>query len=268
MEMTRVRMTFRLLAMLAAIAMPVIGADDLKSYLAAVGEKLDPRAVVALNRLDGTGRQLLAARSYLRNADGLADDWSWSQQQIDAYQGSPAQQRLNHEIDRVRREFESKNRGFTLFVNPQIRSLDVQIEHWNSNRSVAVAAEELLAAATTFLATGAIPEASTAAGRDSFAKFLLSYTPARSPSIAAPGLSRHGQLRAVDFQISRDGNIVAGSDTEIIESVWLRAGWRDKLAAAVIASGAQFVGPLEEPDEPWHYTYCERGSALCHTQLP
>ena len=36
---------------------------------------------------------------------------------------------------------------------------------------------------------------------------------------------------------------------------WLADGWRDKLSAAVIASGAEFVGPLEKPDEPWHYSY-------------
>ncbi|MBK6740384.1 MAG: hypothetical protein IPG64_22370 [Haliea sp.] len=62
-------------------------------------------------------------------------------------------------------------------------------------------------------------------------------------------------MRAVDFQIVRDGQTVAATDTHDIERDWIQAGWRDKLAAAVIASGAQFVGPMEKPDEPWHYTY-------------
>ncbi len=244
-----------LFAFSVAFAIPAVGADDVTSYLAAIDEKLDTRAVEAINRLDGTGRQLLAARSYLRNSDRLADDWSWSRQQIDAFQGSCVQKQLNAEIDRVRQEFESKNPGYTLFVNPEIRSLDIQIEHWNRYASVAELANELLVAASSFLASGAIPEADTDAGRDSFAKFLMAYVPERAPSIAAPGLSLHGQMRAVDFQVARDDEIVAGPDIGTIERDWLQAGWRDKLAAAVIISGAKFVGPLEQPDEPWHYTY-------------
>ena len=92
-------------------------------------------------------------------------------------------------------------------------------------------------------------------GRDSFANFLLEHSPLPAPTIAAPGLSPHGQMRAVDFHVESDGSTVAGPDTQTIESIWLAAGWRDKLSAAVIASGAEFVGPLEKPDEPWHYSY-------------
>ncbi len=249
--------TSKLIGLLAALAfaLPAVSAGDLAAYLAAVSSKLDPRAAEAIVRLDGTGRQLLAARSYLRSGESLRDRWSWSQQQIDDYQGSPAQAQLNTEIARVRLEFELENPGFTLFANPQVRSLDVQIEHWNSNASVAEAAEELLVAATAFLAPGAIADANTPIGRDSFANFLLAHTPVPAPTIAAPGLSPHGQMRAVDFHIETAGNTVAGPDTQTIESVWLAAGWRDKLSAAVIASGAEFVGPLEKPDEPWHYGY-------------
>ena len=257
MEAVPVRKTFRLIGMLAALAfaMPAIGADDLAAYLAAVSSKLDPRAAEALVRLDGTGRQLLAARSYLRSGESLSERWSWSQQQIDDYQGSPAQAQLDAEITRVRLEFELENPGFTLFVNPGVRSLDVQIEHWNSNASVAEAAEELLLAANAFLVSGTIAEANTPVGRDAFANFLLAHTPLPAPTIAAPGLSPHGQMRAVDFHIETAGQTVAGPDTQTIESVWLAEGWRNKLSAAVIASGAEFVGPLEKPDEPWHYSY-------------
>ena len=62
-------------------------------------------------------------------------------------------------------------------------------------------------------------------------------------------------MRAVDFHVESGGNTVAGPDTQTIGTAWLEAGWRDKLSAAVIASGAEFVGPLEKPDEPWHYSY-------------
>lgn len=250
---TRVIKAF--LAVLFAFAMPAGANDLLSSYLAAIDRKLDSRAVEALDKITGADRQLLAARSYLRNADQLADNWSWSKQQIEYYQGSPAQQALDAGIERVRVEFESRNPGFTLFVNPQVRSLDEQIEKWNSSRSVGDAGAELLLATTRFLVSGGVPSASTPAGGDSFANFLLNYVPMREATIAAPGLSLHGQMRAVDFLVKRDGAVVAGPDTATIEDVWLNGGWRDKLAAAVIASGATFTGPLEKPDEPWHYTY-------------
>lgn len=250
-------MISKLLFILALVAcpLPALGANDVTSCLTAVAARLDPRVAEVINRLDGTGRQLLAARSYLRSADDLVDRWSWSQQQIDAYPGSPAQQQLDVEIDRVRRSFELRNPGFSLLVNPEVRSLDVQIEKWNNNRSVAAAAQELLVAATTFLASAASTKANVPGDCDHFANFLVAYVPPSAATIAAPGLSSHGQMRAVDFQIVRDGHTVAATDTHDIERDWIQAGWRDKLAAAVIASGAQFTGPLEKPDEPWHYTY-------------
>jgi len=257
METVPVYKASRLFGVLAAIAfaMPAVGASDLASYLAAVSSKLDPRAAETITRLDGSGRQLLAARSYLRSADVLSDRWSWSQPQIDDYQGSAAQAKLNAEIDRVRLEFELENPGFTLFVNPQVRSLDLQIEHWNTNASVAAAAEELLVAVTALLASNTIAEADTPTGRDSFATFLLEHSPTTAPTIAAPGLSPHGQMRAVDFHVESGGSTIAGPATETIEAIWLAGGWREKLSAAVLASGAEFVGPLEKPDEPWHYSY-------------
>lgn len=247
--------THALVAALLVFAMPANANDPLASYLAAIGQKLDVRAVEALNKIEGADRQLLAARSYLRNADTLVDNWSWTEQQIESYQGSAAQQALDAGIESVRLEFESRNPGFTLFVNSQVRSLDEQIEKWNSSRSVADAGAELLSATTKFIVSGAVPSASTPAGGDSFANFLLNYVPMHEATIAAPGLSLHGQMRAVDFLVERDGAVVAGPDTATIEGVWLNGGWRDKLSVAVVASGATFTGPLEKPDEPWHYTY-------------
>jgi hypothetical protein len=261
-------MNFILFAVLVTFAIPAVGADSLPSYLAVIAERLDPCAEDALNHIEGTGRRLLAARAYLTNADTLAVDWSWTQQQIDAYEGSPAQQQLNAEIDRVRREFESRNPGFTLFVNPEVRSLDVQIEHWNTNTSVATAADELVIAAAKFLASDAVPAANTDAGRDSFAQFLLAYEQVSVPRIAAPGLSLHGQMRAVDFQVESGGNTIASPDMSSVQGIWLMGGWRDKLAAAVIASGARFAGPLEQPDEPWHYTYCDTPFSASPRPIP
>ena len=228
-----------------------------QSSLTALSARLDPRAAEALARLDGPGRQLLAARSYLRGSYSLADRWSWSQEQIAAYQGSLAQQQLDAQIDLVRKSFEANNPGYTLFVNPQVRSLDTQIERWNTNASVAQAAEQLLADAIVFIAAVPAPVAGEDAPADPerLEQFLISYSPLPTPTIAAPGLSPHGQMRAVDFQVLEGDRPVAGPDTATIESEWLEAGWRDKLLAAVIDSAAAFAGPLEIPDEPWHYNY-------------
>jgi hypothetical protein len=251
----RARRALALLVPALALSAAARGDAALDSYLSAVASQLDTRAAEALARLDGTGRRLLAARSYLRSSASLRDHWSWTQAQIDAYQGSPAQRHLDDEIGRVRQAFEEGNPGFTLYVNPQVRSLDVQIERWNTNTSVSAAAEDLLSAAAALVEAGRFPDAGTPAGRDAFAAFLRSHTPTPIPTIAVPGLSPHGQMRAVDFQVRKGEETIAGPDTTTIETLWLAGGWRDRLSSAVAASGARFVGPLERPDEPWHYNY-------------
>jgi len=145
-----------------------------------------------LARLDGTGRQVLALRSYLRSASHLTERWSWTQEQIDAFDGSPEQRDLQQEIDRVRTAFVAANPGFELYVNSQVRSLDVQVAHWNSNESVNSAGDEILVAAR---ARTDSPDSSTdrpERTREAFKAFLSGYRPVPAPTIAAPGLSLHG----------------------------------------------------------------------------
>ena len=67
------------------------GTDPLPAYLASISAQLDPRVAQTLAQLDGSGRQLLALRSYLRSAPRLAERWSWTQEQIEAFEGSPEQ---------------------------------------------------------------------------------------------------------------------------------------------------------------------------------
>jgi hypothetical protein len=83
----------------------------------------------------------------VRSAAHLVERWSWTQERIEAFEGSPEQSDLQQEIDLVRTAFAAANPGFELYANPQVRSLDVQVEHWNSNESVRAASEEILAAA-------------------------------------------------------------------------------------------------------------------------
>jgi hypothetical protein len=231
------------------------GTDPLPSYVTSIGTQLDPRVARTLAQLDGTGRQLLALRSYLRSAPHLAERWSWTQQQIQAFEGSPEQRDLQQEINRVRTAFAAANPGFELYVNSQMRSLDVQIEHWNSNASVKAAAEEIVVAAQALIASPRFSADRPERATEALKAFLSAHKPVPTPTIAAPGLSSHGQMRAIDFQVHQGGRVVAGPSTATIATDWAAAGWTAKLAAAVRAASNRFVGPQASPPEPWHYTY-------------
>jgi hypothetical protein len=227
----------------------------LTRYIESLAAEQDPRVADALSRIDGTGRRLLALRSYVRGCADLADRWSWTSEQIAAYEATPEYGELQQEIERVREAFAGENPGFELWVNPQVRSLDIQIEHWNTNESVAAAAVILLAAASEVVASPAFPTAYPASAAKALESFLASYVPVPTPTIAAPGLSPHGQMRAIDFQVHQGERVVAGPRTSTIDTEWDGAGWSAKLDAAVRAAGQRFVGPLASPREPWHYTY-------------
>lgn len=248
------------------------GTDPLPSYVTAIGERLDPRVARTLVQLDGTGRQLLALRSYLRSAPHLAERWSWTREQIDAFEGSPEQCDLQQEIDKVRSAFVSANPGFELYVNSTVRSLDLQVDHWNSNESVTAAAEEILAAARALILSSGFPVARPEQAREALEAFLSAHRPVPTPTIAAPGLSLHGQMRAVDFQVHQGGRVVAGPSSATIATDWAAAGWAAKLDAAVREASSRFVGPQAAPPAPWHYTYVPEAvppdQASSSTDLP
>ncbi len=232
-------------------------ADDplLEQSLAAVARDLDPRVIESLGRIDGTGRKLLALRSYLRSRDHLAERWSWTDEQIAAWMESPEHAELEQQVERVKAAFVRENPGYELWVNPQVRSLDAQIASWNGNDSVAAASQELLTRAGDYVATESYRAARPERQAADFTRFLVSYVPTPTPTVAAPGLSPHGQMRAIDFQVHRDGQIVAGPKTATIAVDWDAAGWSERLDKAVREGSAYFVGPLATPREPWHYTY-------------
>jgi hypothetical protein len=232
----------------------------LEDCVAAVAASQDARVAQALQRIPDTGAKLLALHSYLRAGPDLAQRWSWTQTQIGQFAGSPHDEQLAAAIQSVRREFEERNPGCTLTVNPEVRSLDRQLSAWNSNSSVAAAAREFVAAAVGEIASRA-PSDSAGMTVPVFARFVMGHQPRPSPNLAAPGLSRHGQMYAVDFHVRKEGKAVADTDSGSIAQVWVEQGWEQRLRAAVVASGASFTGPLQEPHEPWHYDYAPRQSA-------
>ena len=137
----------------------------------------------------------------------------------------------------------------------EVRSLDVQVDHWNSNESVRAAAEEILAATQALILSPDFPANRPEQAREALKAFLSGHRPVPTPTIAAPGLSLHGQMRAIDFQVHQDGRVVAGPSKATIATDWVAAGWAAKLNAAVRAASDQFVGPQASPPAPWHYTY-------------
>jgi len=229
--------------------------DTVEDYLASLRTGLDTRVIEALGAIEGTGRQLLAMRSYVRSAAQLDERWSWNEAQIAAYASSPEKLRLDAAITRVRCTFESANPGHTLFVNDAVRSLDRQVEKWNRRETIKRSADDMLEKFRAEVAVPEFPKANSPKGVEAFRKLLVSFKPNPTPSLAAPGLSLHGRMRAVDFQVMSGDRIVAGTDPTTVIETWETSGWKAKLQSAINEANAGFVGPLKIPDEPWHYDF-------------
>jgi hypothetical protein len=221
---------------------------------AALAEQLaPPPAAQALAQIPDPGRRLLALRSYVRAGSKLADRWSWTEDEIKAFQGSPEQAALLAEVAAVGAHFAEANPGFEIYANTKVRSLDVQIKRWNNNDSVGAAAAEILAAWQAKF--GSDTESPGNLNSAKLQVWLAGFRNTERARLAAPGLTQHGRANAIDFQIMKDGQIIAGADLGQIEMVWRAEKWGEKLNASIVAAGPSFSGPLVSPDEPWHYNY-------------
>jgi hypothetical protein len=250
-----------LFALIACLATPAFAFAAVDEYLLAVTHDLPPVAKDALSHIDGKPRQLLAVRGYLRAGQQLSPRWNWSAEEIRTYEASQEYADLLAEIALVRARFEAANPGYSLYANTSARSLDLQLQRWNSNESVGVIADRLQEAAQRELAQSTYPTHPDAKATLRFANFLRAWrpVPAAAP-LAAPGLSLHGRSRAIDFQITQDGRIIAPTEVAKVRSVWEGQGWASRLAAAM--RDTRFVGPLQSPNEPWHYEYVPRARAV------
>jgi len=240
--------------MLAPLRLLANGAElRLEKYLERIAATLPERAADTLERIDGTPRQLLATRSYLRAGEGLRTRWSWTDAEIRAHAQSAEYRALIDETAHVRRRFEAQNPGYTLYANTEPRSLELQISRFNSNASVERAARHLHASALAEVLEPGYGSPAEAATVERFKRFLTGWRPPAAAALAAPGMSRHGRLRAIDFQIMKKGVIVAATETATVKRNWDAPGWTHRLQAAV--AGSRFRGPLRAPYEPWHYEY-------------
>ncbi|WP_421696247.1 hypothetical protein [Aestuariivirga sp.] len=235
-------------AIILVMVIPDVQADTDTDTLHSMLLKLaPPPSEQALEHIPDTGRKLLALRSYLRFGSKIAERWSWTEAEIAAFQDSQEQRSLLAEIEAVNQHFMAANPGYKLYVHGTVRSLDEQIAKWNENKSVGLAAQDILSAYTNTRLDKPGPAA--------LAIWLRNYLPPNRPSLAAPGLTSHGRALAIDFQIMKNGQIYAGANTKHVESLWRTEGWGQKLKTSITAAGPSFSGPLTEPDEPWHYDY-------------
>lgn len=238
----------------APLSLAVASGDAaLDKYLQHIAAGLSEQAAATLQQIDGTPRRLLAARAYLRAGDELRTRWSWSTDDIQEHARSPEYRALLDETERVRARFEAQNPGYTLYANTEARSLELQVTRFNTNKSVAKVASSLHSQALTEIGKPGFGSPERADSVQRFKQFLTGWRPPTAVPLAAPGISRHGQLRAIDFQIMKRGAIVAPTETATVKRNWDTPGWTKKLQTAV--AGSNFRGPLESPYEPWHYEY-------------
>ncbi|MCP5081416.1 MAG: hypothetical protein GY948_06925 [Alphaproteobacteria bacterium] len=231
----------------------VVRAEE-DSPLEAIFAELAPSpAKDALDQIPDLGRRLLALRSYARSRSPLVKRWSWTETEIKAFHGSAEQEALLSEVGEIAAHFAAANPGFEIYARTKVRSLDLQIKNWNANRSVGAAGKEILE--VWMEKFGSEEEAPANGAPKSFWRWLKGFRPSRRARLAAPGLSRHGQARAIDFQLKKDGRIFAGTSARSVKEVWRAEKWDEKLKASIEAAGPSFSGPLKNPDEPWHYDY-------------
>jgi hypothetical protein len=221
-----------------------------QAWVAQASAGLAPPVIDALHLIVGFDRRLLALRSYLRAGDALSARWSWSQEQLSLYSSTPEGRAATTDIDAVAAAFAAANPDFSLHVNRQARSLELQIAHWNENGSVGTTAAALTADLERRFSNNR-----ALLNGDGLRKALIEWQPKSAAALAAPGLSAHGQGRAFDFQVERHGQVIAGTEVATAHRQWDAAGWTEKLHAAVGAAGNHFVGPIQSPYEPWHYAY-------------
>src|SRR5262245_23367742 len=109
--------TLTLLALLVVGLAGKAAAEDAISLDAVLAKLAPPPSGEALTQITDAGRKLLALRSYLRYGPKIADRWSWTKEQIKAFEGSPAHQALLAEIEAVNKHFRAANPGYEIYVH-------------------------------------------------------------------------------------------------------------------------------------------------------
>lgn len=230
--------------MSAAVNSFVVARQEIQEALALIAQRIrDPERAQPV--------QLLAVRRYVRLGDKrVRAQWAWTAEETNRMIQSGPAQLLMSEAATVQRRFAKENPGFSLEISP-LRSLDRQVLLWSKNNSVHTCAASFVQMVRSELQKPVYAEAPDSVSTKAFLAYLRNSEVKPEPTSAAPGVSDHGQMRAVDFVVKRGNLIVAGTDTPRIASDWERTGFDRKLKQAT--SGTSLVGPLQHPREPWHY---------------
>ncbi|MCC7439044.1 MAG: hypothetical protein IT211_11175 [Armatimonadetes bacterium] len=235
---------------------PIVVADlKIQLQLSALAEQLPERPKQALLEIEGTGRRLLALRYYLGREGDLKSEWTWTRAQFEQFKRTTSYRHAIAEVELVKAKFAELNPGYTLGTTLQARPIEEQLDSWNSVPSVAVAANALRQQLRQSLLDSNITFPADSLDLEPFCQTLRTAQLPVVPTVAVPGLSQHGQLRAFDFVVKQEGRVIAGTNAGSARSQWDKPGWTKKLQEAINAASRSFSGPLRSPYEPWHYTY-------------
>ena len=203
------------------------------------------RSAATLKEIEGTPRRLLAARAYLRAGEGLRNRWSWSAEEIRAHTQSAEYRALIEETEQVRRASRRRIRVTRCTPTPRraassCRSrASIATSRWQTRR------ESLHKQAFVEIAKPRMARRPRRESVERFKKFLTRLASADGRGARGAGDFTSRQLRAIDFQIMKDGAIVAPTETATVKRNWDAPGWTEKLQAAVC--GQHFAGRCNRP---------------------
>lgn len=219
-----------------------------------------PPVFEVLNKIPQMDRKVLAIWAYKRFEEkkDIKAYWTWDSDQIAAYNASETKDIVESAVKGVATEFKSILSGHKLYGAADPRPLSEQAYYWRTRDSVGGYATSLNDKLLYELQKERYTD-----DYDGYLEFvhLLAVRWASGvlvePKTAVPGLSPHGQMRAIDFHVFRDGVKVATSGGA---DHWISSGFDAALKKAVKAYNNKkgrevFDGPLKSPKEPWHYNY-------------
>jgi hypothetical protein len=224
-------------------------------YAKRTEELLEPKVRAVLRHIPNRERRILAVNHYLRRRHLVEARWAMTATEVRTYKKTAEYRVMMAEVDSVKRKFAELNPGYRLTAVTEIRTLGTQLANWNRVQSVRLAAQELLDTCRAILSDSS---ALTLSDEDAYNRFFAlfsTYETELLTTVAVPGFSLHGRLRAFDFKILKGRKLVASTSTRTIPEQWDEPGWTQKLKEAAAATTSKFIGPLTEPYEPWHYEY-------------
>lgn len=265
--------------------------EKMQRYIANIYGRQEEKVRRTLDQITDEKRNLLALRGYVRFPGRVADRWAWTEEEAENFEGSAADRLMEGEIRGIRRRFARNNPGYQLRTNTNPRSLEEQLRLWNSTRGTGGIV--VLSFGQRLWNFAEIELNRTIGGREVYPSLeprhdlhhaILSPAPAATaqfsawlaqhsrdlglphrvadnwrvnPSLATPGISKHGQKRAIDFIVKRGGEEVVGAHSGQAElNLWRgNPHWQNLLNDAITAQSGNWRGPLRSPDEPWHYDY-------------